>query len=147
MTMPDPSRLRPSDPTVRPSGWMTVLIRTTADNSWSSASVSALLAPGTASAAIRKSPSQPRSRMEPDRGMLRMVLLRRHAKRRRRSPNRSLAEQVLGRNLQRPAEAVRQEQALPAAAERHRHEALDHHGAKPLAQRLGDRRPAAFAPA
>src|SRR5712672_1347601 len=147
MTMPDPSRLRPSDATVRPSGWMTVLICTTADRSWSSASVSAPLAAGTASAATRKSRSHPRSRMEPTRGALRMVLLRRHAQRRRRPQDRGLAEQMLGRDLQRPAEAFRQEQALHPAAEGHRHEALDHHGAKPLAQRLGDRRPAAFPPA
>src|SRR6195256_1566575 len=147
MTMPDPSRLRPSDATVRPSGWMTVLICTTADRSWSSASVSAPLAAGTASGAVRKSPSHPRTRIAPNRGTLRMALLRRHAQRRRRPPDRGLAEQMLGRDLQRPAEALRQEQALHPTAEGHRHEALDHHGAKPLAQRLGDRRPAAFPPA
>src|SRR4030081_460257 len=147
MTMPDPSRLRPSDPTVGPSGWMTVLICTTADNSWSSVSVSAVLAAGTASAGNRKSPSHPRTRMAPNRGTLRMALLRRHAQRRRRPPDRGLAEEMLGRYLQRPAEALRQEQALHPAAEGHRHEAPDPHGANPLAQRRGDRRPAAFPPA
>src|SRR5262249_51818266 len=39
-----------------------------------------------------------------------------------------------------------QKKAFDVAAEGHRNEALDHHGAKTLAQRLGDRGPAALLP-
>jgi len=143
MTMPDPSRLRPSDATVRPSEWMTVLICTTGTGA------------GRAPPCRRPWRPAPRARRPGKAGATRgaewsqtegrcACATAPHAQRRRRPQDRGLAEQMLGRDLQRPAEAFRQEQALHPAAEGHATKRSINHGAKPLAQRLSDRRPAAF---
>jgi len=120
-------------PDVRPSEWMTVLICTTAE-------LVERHRVGGLGAGIRergrpgKSRSHPRSRVEPNEGVA-MALLRRHAQRRRgRRIGASLEQMLAGiSSVQRASGRI---QALHPAAEGHRHEALDHHGAKPLAQRL-----------